>query len=88
MKSIKLKITFKSEIKENKAVIKKLNKYITGFDYTDKVLIVLSATFSGVSSFSHLKIKMHTGLISSVLILVLFFNYNSNKKKLLRCIQT
>ena len=51
-----------SEIKNREALIKKLNKYITGFDYNDKILIVLSGTFSGGSIFSHLKIKKHTGL--------------------------
>ena len=66
----KIKDYFESEIKDKEIVIKKLNKYITGFDYTDKILIVLSGTFSGVSTFSHLKIKKHAGLVSSVLILV------------------
>ena len=55
----KIKDYFESEIKERETLIKKLNKYITGFDYTDKILIVLSAKFSGVSIFSHLKIKKH-----------------------------
>ena len=44
----KIKDYFESEIKERETMIKILNKYITGFDYTDKILIVLSATFSGV----------------------------------------
>ena len=65
----KIEDYFQSEIKDREALIKKLNKYITGFDYTDKILIVLSTTFSGVSIFSHLKLKKHAGLISSVLIL-------------------
>ena len=65
----KVKDYFESEIKERQAVIKKLSKYITGFDYTDKILFFLSATFSGVSIFSHLKTKKHPGLISSVFIL-------------------
>ena len=56
-------------------MIKKINKYITGFDYTDKILIVLSATFSGVSILSHLKIKKHTSLVSSILIL--FFSLST-----------
>ena len=51
----KIKDYFESEIKDREAVIKKLNKHITGFDYTDKILIVLSAAFSGISIFSHLK---------------------------------
>ena len=31
---------FECEIKEQEVIIKKLSKYITGFDYTDKVLTV------------------------------------------------
>ena len=65
----KIKNYFESEIKDRDTMVKKLNKCITGFDYTDKILIVLSATFSGVSIFSHLKIKKYTGLISSALVL-------------------
>ena len=35
---------FHQEINQRKICSKKLNKYITAFDYTDKILIVLSAT--------------------------------------------
>ena len=42
-------------MKERETIIEKLNKHITGFDYTDKILIVLSATFSGVSIFFSFK---------------------------------
>ena len=40
----KIKEYFESEIKERKAIIKKLSKYIASFNYTDKTSIVLSAT--------------------------------------------
>ena len=40
---------FYQEINQRKSCSKKLNKYVTVFDYIDKVLIVLSATSSGVS---------------------------------------
>ena len=51
MKKFELKIIFtKRLIKENHAV--NLNKYVTVFDYIDKVLIVLSATTGGVSIIS------------------------------------
>ena len=62
----KIKDYFESEIKERELVIKKLSKYITGFDYADKILIISWTIFSNVSIFSRLKIKKHTGLISSV----------------------
>ena len=40
------------EINQRKSCIKKLSKYVTTFDYIDKILIVLSATSSGVSIIS------------------------------------
>ena len=43
---------FYQEINQRKTCSKKLNKYVTVFDYRDKVLIVLSATASGVSIIS------------------------------------
>ena len=63
-------------------MVKKLSKYITGSDYTDKILIVLSTTFSGISIFSHLKIKKHLGIISYVLVFVFFTKYSIIKKLL------
>ena len=43
---------FHQEINQRKSCSKKLNKYVTAFDYIDKILIVLSATSSGVSIIS------------------------------------
>ena len=39
---------FHQEINQRKSYSKKLSKYVTAFDYIDKILIVLSATSSGV----------------------------------------
>ena len=39
---------FYHETDQRKSCCKKLNKYVTAFDYIDKILIVLSATSSGV----------------------------------------
>ena len=36
----KIKDYFECKIKERQPVTKKLSKHITGFDYTDKILIV------------------------------------------------
>ena len=36
------------EINQRKSCSKKLSKYVTAFDYIDKILLVLSATSSGV----------------------------------------
>ena len=43
---------FYHEINERKSCIKKLNKYITIFQYIDKILIILSVTSGGVSIIS------------------------------------
>ena len=39
---------FISEISQRKLYSKKLSKYVTAFDYIDKILIILSAASSGV----------------------------------------
>ena len=39
---------FHQEINQRKSCSKKLSKYVTAFDYIDKVLIALSATNGGV----------------------------------------
>ena len=52
MKQNKIENFFINEINEKKSYSKKLNKYVTIFDYIDKLLIVLSVTSSGVSIIS------------------------------------
>ena len=49
-----MKIIFYQEINERKSCIRKLNKYITIFEYADKTLIILSATSGRVSIISFL----------------------------------
>ena len=39
---------FHQQINQRKLCSKKLNNYVTPFDYIDKILILLSATSSGV----------------------------------------
>ena len=43
---------FYQEINQQKSYSKKLNKYVTIFDYTDKILIILSVTSRGISIIS------------------------------------
>ena len=45
----KIENYFINEINERESYSKKLSKYVTIFDYIDKILIVLSATSSSVS---------------------------------------
>ena len=49
---VRIENYFHQEINQRKLCSKKLSKYVTTFDYIDKVLIVLSATSSGVSIIS------------------------------------
>ena len=53
---IRIENYFYLEINERKSCIKKLNKYITVFEYIDKILIILSATSGGVSIISFVNI--------------------------------
>ena len=48
----KIENYFIEEINQRKSCSQKLNKYVTAFDYIDKVLIALSATSGGVSIIS------------------------------------
>ena len=48
----KIENHFINEINERESYSKKLKKYVTIFDYIDKILIVLNATSSSVSIIS------------------------------------
>ena len=66
---------FYQEINQRKSCSKKWNKYVTAFDYTDKILIVLSATSSGVSIISFTSIAgAPVGIASASLTLIFFSN--------------
>ena len=49
---IEIENYFHQDINQRKSCSKELNKYITTFDYIDKILIVLTTTSSGVSIIS------------------------------------
>ena len=62
---------FYQEINQRKPCSKKLNKYVTTFDYIDKMLIVLSAAAGGVSIISFTSIiGAPVGIASTSLILI------------------
>ena len=44
---------FQEEINQRKVSSKKLNKYVTTFNYIDKIFIILNATTGGVCIISH-----------------------------------
>ena len=47
---IEIENYFYQEINKRKSSSKKLSKYVTAFDYIDKILLVLSASTGGVSN--------------------------------------
>ena len=60
----------------------KLSKYLTGFDYADKISTIFLTVFSGTNAFPHVKEeKRLLGLITSVFSL-LFFSSSGIVKKL------
>ena len=79
----KIENGFSNEINQQKACSKKLNRYVTIFDYTDKILIVLSATTSGVSiiSFTH-TIGTSVGIASASFTLIFSLTTGIIKKLL------
>ena len=67
----KIRDYFNNEIKERKDVIKKLNKYLVSFDYLDKILITLSASFLTLSIASYASVVgIPAGITGASLILV------------------
>ena len=68
---IGIKNYFHQEINQRKSCSKKLSKYVTTFDYIDKILIVLSATSSGVCIiFSASVVRALVGIVSASFILM------------------
>ena len=68
---------FYNQINQRKSYSKKLNKYVTAFDYIDKVLIVLSTTSSGVSIISFTSIiRAPVGIASASF----KFNFSYNNR--------
>ena len=90
---IRIENYFHQEINQRKSCSKKLNKYVTAFDYIDKILIVLSATSSGVSIISFTSIAGAPVRIASASVTLIFslttkivkklLNITRNKKKIM-----
>ena len=69
---------FYQEINQRKSCSRKLNKYVTAFDYIDRILIVLSATSSGVSIIPFTRIAgAPVGIASASLTLIFLQQQNS-----------
>ena len=79
----KIENYFINEINEEKSYSKKLSKYVTIFDYMDKILIVLSATSSGVSIISFTSIiGVPAGIVSASFTLIFSITAGIIKKLL------
>ena len=77
----KIENYFIEEINQRKSCIKKLSKYVTTFDYIDKILIVLSATSSGVSIISFTSIVgAPVGIASASFTLIFSLSTGATKK--------
>ena len=74
---------FHQKINQRKSCSKKLSKYATAFDYIDKILIVLSATSSGVCNISSANVVGSAVGIASASFTLIFFRTTGIIKKLL-----
>ena len=74
---------FHQEISQRKSYSKKLSKYFTGFNYIDKILIVLSATASGVCIISSASVFGALVRIASASFTLIFSLITGIIKKLL-----
>ena len=83
----KIENYFIEEINQRKSYSQKLNKYVTAFDYIDKISIVLSATTGGVSIISFTSVIGALVGIASASFTVIFSLTNGIIKKLLNKIR-
>ena len=84
----KIKDYLEQEIKYQQGLTSKLSKYLSSFDYADKILTIFSTVFSGTNIFAHVRgRKQLLGLISSIFSLLFCLssgaakNYNEKQKQ-------
>ena len=77
---------FYQEINDRKSYIRKLNKYITIFEYIDKILIILSAKSGGVSIILFVSIAVVPAGIASASFTLIFSIAKGITKMLLKTI--
>ena len=71
---------FNSEINQRKLCSKNLSKYVSAFDYTDKIFIILSATTGGACIISHATVVGALVRIASAGFTIVFFLATGIKK--------
>ena len=70
-----IKVIFDLQLLTNKQ-----RKYLTVFDYSNKILTVVLTVFSGTNTFSNVKNKQLLGLITSVFSLLFSLSFGINIK--------
>ena len=73
---------FHQEINQRKLCSKNLSKYVTAFDYIDKILIALSATSSRVCIISSASVVGSPVWVASASFTLIFFCNNRNNQKI------
>ena len=77
----KIKDYLEPEIKYQQLLTSKLSKYLTRFDYADKIVTVFLTVFSGTNIFAHVRgRKQLLGLISSIFSLLFCLSSDVVKK--------
>ena len=72
----KIKSYFNEEIQYQQSLTNKLSKYLTVFDYTNKILTVVLTIFSSTNIFAHVKGKKNIlGLITCVFSLLFSLSF-------------
>ena len=70
------KDSFNEEIQYQQSLTNKLSKYLTVFDYSNKILTVFLTVFSGTNIYAHVKKKKKLlGLITSVFSLIFSLSF-------------
>ena len=71
----KIKDCFNEEIQYQRFLTSKIIKYLTVFDYSNKILTVVLTVFSGTNIFSNVKNKQLLGLITSIFSLLFSLSF-------------
>ena len=80
----KIRDYFNNQIKERKDIIKKLNKYLASFDYSDKIFIALSASFGTLSIASYASVVGTPAGIAGSSLTLIFITGTGITKSLLK----
>ena len=80
----KIENYFHEEINQRKLCSKELSKYVSTFNYIDKILIILNATTGGVCIISHATVVGAPVGIASAGFIIVFFLVTGIIKKIIK----